>query len=86
MNFGTINKRIAEKISKPVLQFTKDGEFIKKWKSATQIQRELGFYGTNITRCCKGKLKSAGGYKWHYHYKSLWEKKHIPLIKQRKVA
>ena len=85
-NYGTRNERIAKAQSIPILQFSKSGELVKKWESAKEVERELGFYGTNITRCCKGKLKSVGGYKWRYHQKSLWEKKHIPLIKQKKVA
>lgn len=62
-----------------VLQFTKDGELIKKWNSAMDAQRELGIYQSNITQCCKGKLKSAGGYIWRYYYKGIWLKNHIPL-------
>jgi len=86
VNFGTRNERITQRIQKPILQFTKQGEFVKKWDSATQVERELGFYQGNINKCCKGKLKSTGDYKWCYHYKSLWERKHIPQIKLRKVA
>lgn len=82
MNYGTR----TEKTQKPILQFSKTGEFIKKWDSAIQVERELGFNQGNISICCKGKLKTAYGYRWCYHYKSLWEKKHIPLIKQKKVA
>ena len=85
-NYGTKNERAAERNTKRILQFTKEGEFIKKWDSTMQIERELGFNGGNITKCCKGKCKLTYGYKWRYHYKSLWEKKHIPLIKQKKVA
>ena len=61
-NFGTR----TEKTQKPILQFTKNGDFIKKWNSATQIQRELGFYNSHISNCCKGKYKSAYGYEWGY--------------------
>lgn len=62
-----------------VLQFTKDGELIKKWNSAMDVQRELGIEHSNISRCCKGKLKSVGGYIWRYYYKGIWLKNHIPL-------
>lgn len=86
LNYGTHNERMAKAKSIPILQFTKQGEFIKKWDSAMQIERELEIYQSSITMCCKGKYKSAGGYIWHYHYKSLWERNHIPLIKQKKVA
>lgn len=82
INYGT---RI-ERIQKPILQFSKTGEFIKKWDSAIKVERVVGFYHSEISRCCKGKKKSAYGYKWCYHYKSIWERKHIPQIKLRKVA
>lgn len=82
INYGTR----TEKTQKPILQFTLDGELVRKWDSTIEVEKELGFYHSDISKCCKGKRKTASGYKWCYHYKSLWEKKHIPLIKQKKVA
>ena len=82
INYGTR----TEKTQKPVLQFTLDGEFIRKWDSAKDVERELGFNSSDLSKCCKGKKKSVGGFKWRYHYKSIWLKNHIPLIKQKKVA
>lgn len=73
------NPLTIDKLNKPIIQFSKDGELIKKWNSAMDVQRELGIKQTNISNCCKGKLKSVGGYIWRYHYKSLWLKNHIPL-------
>jgi len=84
-NFGTHNERMAKTLSIPILQFTKEGEFIKKWDGAIQVERELGFNQGSISKCLKGKYKSAYGFKWHYHYKSLWLKNHISL-KDKKVA
>lgn len=60
---GTTNK-------KPVLQYTLDGQFIREWESATlaynTIMNRNGDSGSGICRCCKGKLKTAYGYKWEY--------------------
>ena len=84
INYGSRNERISKAQSISILQFSITDEFIKKWNGAREIERELGFYHNEISKCCKGKLKSAYGYKWHYHYKSLWKRKHIPLIKQNK--
>lgn len=50
----------------PVKQFSKDGNYIKTWESATQAGRELGIDSSAITKCLKGKLKSTGGYCWKY--------------------
>ena len=65
-NYGSRNERTAIANSKPVLQFTKQGEFIKKWKSTREVERELGFNHSNIAQCCQGKLKSSNGYEWKY--------------------
>ena len=66
INYGTHNKRMIEKLSKPVLQFSKTGEFIKEWSSLIKIHRELGYDCGNISKCCKGKLKSAYSFIWKY--------------------
>ena len=66
INFGTRNKRAAEKLSKAVLQFDKNGVLIKKWSSIIAPERELGIKHQSICRCCKGKSKSAYGYVWKY--------------------
>ena len=60
------NHLTVEKRSKPILQFTKNGEFIRKWDSILDVERELGINQSNICQCCKGKLKSAGKFKWQY--------------------
>ena len=52
--------------NKPVLQFTKDGAFVKEWPSATDAARELGFRIQNISACCLGKRKSAYGSIWKH--------------------
>lgn len=54
---------------KPILQFTKDGIFIKEWESATIFGEYIGKGSSvvsNIIACIKGKQKTAYGYKWKY--------------------
>jgi len=53
--------------SKPILQFTADGYFIKKWESTLDIELELGFKRENIRDVCRGKYKTSGGYVWKYY-------------------
>ena len=53
-----------EKCSKPILQFSKDGTFVKEWPSLNEAGRQLGI--SNICSCLKGRKKSAGGYVWRY--------------------
>ena len=50
----------------PVVQMDLDGNFIKKWDSASDAMKETGIDGSGITKCCRGKLKKTGGYKWQY--------------------
>lgn len=71
-NYGTHNERVAKALknrkgfSKPILQFNLDSEFIRRWNSTREAERDLGFNQSNITKCCKGKLKTAYGYIWMY--------------------
>lgn len=75
-----INNPITfDKMSKPIIQLTLTGELVKKWNCITDVERELEINIGNICSCCKGKRKTAGGYIWRYHYKSLWLRNHIPL-------
>jgi hypothetical protein len=82
-NYGTHNERMAKSRSKPVLQFTKEGYFIKKWESAKEVERELGISNSNITACCKGKIKTAYGFVWMYAVINGFE---IDITKLKKVA
>lgn len=45
-------------------QYDLDGTFIKRWDSATEINRQTGYLKSNILRCCHGKTRTAYGYKW----------------------
>lgn len=55
-----------KKKSKPILQFTMEGEFVKEWIGASQVMKELGIDKASISRVCQGKKKSAGGFKWSF--------------------
>ena len=65
-NYGTHNQRMAENKSKPVIQYTKSGEFVKAWPSTTDVQRNLGYFHNSISNCCTGKLKSAYNFIWKF--------------------
>ena len=53
-------------LAKTVNQYSKYGVFIKQWKSIVDVSRELSIKASSICQCCRGKYKSAGGYKWYY--------------------
>lgn len=54
------------KASKPIIQFDADGNLLASFKNAHEAERETGVRNGNISKCCNGKAKSAGGYKWQY--------------------
>lgn len=51
---------------KIVFQYSLSGLFLKEWESLTEIQRELGFCRSNISKCCKGIYSQANGYIWKF--------------------
>ena len=81
MNYGTINRRRGESLgygkdnpySIPIIQYDKNGEFIKEWDSTMDVERELHIQHSNITKCCKKQLhfKTAGGFIWRYKEKAV---------------
>lgn len=58
-------KSTKSRLSKPVSQFTKDGNFIKSYKSVADASNITGIHYSSICRSCKTHLL-AGGYKWKY--------------------
>lgn len=54
-----------------VNQLTKDGELIKQWNNVAEIVREMKYNNFAITECCKGKRKTAYGYKWEFAEQSV---------------
>ena len=69
-NHGTRNERIAKamtngKLSKKVLQFTLDGEFVREWESTNECGRN-GFNQGAVAACCRGKEKTHKGFCFMY--------------------
>lgn len=66
-NWGTRNKRLSEmQIKKPILQYDKNGTLINEYESLNEIHKKYGYYGINISRCCRNIYKQAYGYVWRY--------------------
>lgn len=51
---------------KPIIQYDLLGNFIKRWESATEIQKCLGYKAQNIGACCLGKYKKSNGFIWRF--------------------
>lgn len=63
-NFNLINYNY--KINKQIIQYTKNGIFIRKYNSIISASKENNVDQSSITKCCKHKVQSAGGYIWRY--------------------
>ena len=66
LNHGTRNERSAKALSKPVGQYTLDGDLVKVWQSANEVQRQAGFGQGNICQAANGKFKQVYGFIWKY--------------------
>lgn len=70
-NYGTRNEKVSKantngKCSKTVLQLSLSGDFIREWPSAMEIQRQLGFWQSPISACCRGEKPHYKGFLWKY--------------------
>ena len=62
----TKSKMSKSSHSKPVLQYSKEGELIAEYLSTKEAERLTGCYHGHICKCCKGRLKTCGGFIWRY--------------------
>ena len=58
--------RIIKANQRAVIQMDKLGNTIQEYESSKIASDVLDLFQTNITKCCKGKLKSTGGYVFRY--------------------
>lgn len=54
------------KYTKEVIQKTLDGKYVCTHTTLADVVRNTGYNNYAITECCKGKRKSAYGYKWEF--------------------
>lgn len=60
--FGANNPK-----ARMVAQYSKDNELIKIWSCIAQAGNELHIDTSSISRCCRGKAYTVGGYIWKYY-------------------
>lgn len=72
MNWGTgIERRVKsiinhKSLSKAVVQYDLQGNFIAEYPSVCETGRKLGIKQGNISSALKGRIKTAGGYIFRY--------------------
>lgn len=64
INYGTSINKIRKSKQKGCLQMDMEGNIIKEWECIRVAQRTLKI--NNISKCCMGKMRTTGGYKWKY--------------------
>jgi group I intron endonuclease len=54
--------------SKPVLQYDTNGNFIRRWANAGEVERAGIANRSNVSKCCQGKphVKTVGGFVWRF--------------------
>lgn len=64
---GIANRKPKPKLYKKVIQLDMQGNFIKLWDSMSEAQIKMNGHNVGgVSACCRGKQKSAYGYKWKY--------------------
>jgi len=51
---------------RPVLQFEKDGTFVKRFGSVKEASEEMGLHRDTVGKVCRGQKRSAKGYLWEF--------------------
>lgn len=55
-------------LRKPILQYTKDGVFVKEWDCISDVARYFNCGVCNIIRSLKNESQTSCGYKWKYSH------------------
>lgn len=69
INYGTANIRRGQVLRiikrKPINQYSMNGKLLNTFDSLNDAEC-VGFAGTHIIDCCRGRKTSYNGYKWQY--------------------
>lgn len=70
---GTRSAKISKAKSKPIGQYTLNGELVKVWQSVNEAERQTGFNQSNISKAAHGKYKQSYNFIWKYILKEVVE-------------
>ena len=69
-SFDKVDKLNVQEIkfsfSRPVIQLTRNGEFVKEYGSIVDAAKAIGLTHSPINHALSGRAPTAGGYKWKY--------------------
>lgn len=66
MHFNENPNKMINATKRAIVQYTLDGEFVAEYPSLAEARRQTNIHKQNISLCCLGKRKSAGGYVWKF--------------------
>lgn len=55
-----------QKLSKPVSQYTLEGDYIKTFPSINEVERQTGYNRLLVSACCRGINSTSCGYIWKF--------------------
>lgn len=67
IHHGTCINRRSSNRKIEIVQYDLQGNFIKKWNGAVDVEKALNISRKQISACLKGKHKSASGFIWKYN-------------------
>lgn len=66
MTWKENNEKGKRENYKKINQYDLNGNFINTYESIIEASKIINIYHSNISACCKGRLKTTGGYIWKY--------------------
>lgn len=76
-------------LSKPILQFDKNGIFIKEWGSISQVSEHFNINGSCISNALHGRTKTSCGFVWMFKESTFYPKtaeSDEPVVRQNCTA
>lgn len=61
-----INTEFLSNCFRKIIQYTKNGDFVREWNCWNDIVQNTGINGSHLTECLNNKRKSTGGFIWMY--------------------
>lgn len=56
----------GKKQMKPLYQIDNQGNIVKEWSCSAEVEKTLGYFKENVSRACRGIMKTYKGYTWKY--------------------
>lgn len=63
---GKMTEGTKKVLSKPIVQYTLDGEFVAEYPSAMEAERQTGMFNSYINACLRGRKEKAYNFVWKY--------------------